>query len=122
MQFEGQRMVTNECFNSEPDRIPLPDGEYVFSWYCTELAPVLVRRPWWNLWGRDRIELREQQTRKMLCGLPADEATVIRNASSRWHSNATGRLLTRMMGQKPEMAQLEADRPATAYVATGPNA
>jgi hypothetical protein len=37
----------------------------VFSYYVYQNIPKLVRRPWWNFWGRDKLEFSQQPIRRV---------------------------------------------------------
>lgn len=95
----------------------LPKGTYLFSFFSKRAVPVLVRRAWWKVFGRDRIELAQREERTVLAGLSAEEATVIRDLARDWLSPG-GRVLTRLMGQAPSKVQLELGALSSSYVAT----
>ena len=50
---------------------------YIFSYYKKVKVPVLIRRPWWNLFGRDALEMREQLQRQCFADIPKDEADLL---------------------------------------------
>ena len=79
---------------------PLPEGSYVFSWHTKQQTSVLVRRPWWNLFGKDRIEYVEVDVLKVIYDLPADVATVIKQLSDQNWNHPAGKLLMRLMDDK----------------------
>ena len=55
--------------------------KFVFSCYVKKAQPVLHRRPWWNLWGRDRIEYVQQWDRVYFAGLNQKQADAIIKAN-----------------------------------------
>lgn len=106
--------------------------EYVLSWWSKELAQVLVRRPWWNLLGKDQIVTWPIWQRKSIKGLSKEEADMFISASpASAHGDFTDprfRFLSRVMGGDPRMVQLEeftvtvqADQNPSEYVSVGVN-
>ena len=80
--------------------------DYIFSYYSSHQVPVLKRRPWWNLWGKDRIVMEDAWARHNFHGIPKDEADLIINASrGRWQTPG-GRLIVRLIGPVSQV-QLE---------------
>lgn len=85
--------------------------KYIFS-YCKKVkVPVLVRRPWWNLVGRDTIKMREQLHRHVIADIPETEAKLLIGDS------ATMRLICKVLGEI-QMVQLESTPEAGDYIAT----
>lgn len=50
---------------------------YVFSYYKPEKIPVLVRRPWYNIFGKDSIKFRFSNTRECIDNITKAEADMI---------------------------------------------
>ena len=90
---------------------------YTFSYYSPTKTPVLKRRPWWNLFGRDTIVTEETLGRRVIADIPQDEADLILAASENYWNTAFGRIFVRMLG-KVSMVQLESDPQATSYIPT----
>lgn len=76
---------------------------YIFSCYMNRPHPALKRRPWWNLFGRDRIVMQDRQTRIVIHGIPEDEAQILMDAPA----SAAWRLFIRLLGGPVWMVQLE---------------
>lgn len=93
-------------------------SHYTFSWFTKRKAPVLKRRPWWNVFGRDTIELREQWERIEICNIPEREAMLLKDASAGHWDSPLGTLLVRMMSN-PLSIQLEQYGASSAYMPTG---
>lgn len=90
---------------------------YTFSYHKKHQVPVLKRRPWWNLFGKDSIVMEDAWTRHNFHGIPQDEADLIINASrGRWKT-AGGRLLVRLIGPISQV-QLEQSPDYSPYVNT----
>ncbi len=113
------RRVKNEPHYSEPDATVLPSGNYTFSYYSPTLEPTLVRRPWWNLFGKDSIKMVERSTRYTICGIPECEAQLIVSASNEYWNNPIGRLLLRVIDKPVAMVQLEQVHATSPYVSVG---
>ena len=96
----------------------LPEGEYTVSWYCVESVPCLVRRPWWNLLGQDRLEYNKGVVLKRFSGLSAAEGKLLREALFNYWQTDLGRLLRRFMGKHQTMLMLESGHAASQYLAT----
>jgi hypothetical protein len=91
---------------------------YTFSWFTRRKTPVLKRRPWWNVFGRDTIELREQWERISIYNIPDREARLLKDASAGHWDSPLGTLLVRMMSN-PHSIQLEQYGASSAYMPTG---
>lgn len=50
---------------------------YVFSYYKPEKIPVLVRRPWYNIFGKDSIKFRFSNTRECIDNITKAEADMV---------------------------------------------
>lgn len=89
---------------------------YTFSCYVKRDVPVLKRRPWWNLFGRDTLTTARQWVRMCLTDITEDEKDLILGG---WDAPAV-RLLRRAVGSVVANVQLEEDvRDASPYVTTG---
>jgi hypothetical protein len=93
---------------------------YVFSYYARVRTPVLVRRPWWNLFGKDRIEFVEHRNRKSRHDLTEAEAKLIMDASANYWNTPAGSLLIKLLDE-PSMHGIQLAHGATAseYVSVG---
>ena len=83
--------------------------EFVFSFYVKQPIPILVRRPWWNLFGRDKICYQDGWVRKTFANLSQSEADILVSASHGSWNAPISRLLLRLMGETPSMIQIEED-------------
>lgn len=50
---------------------------YSFSYNVGVRTPVIVRRKWWNLFGKDKVEFVEHSTRKCVNNLTSAEADIL---------------------------------------------
>jgi hypothetical protein len=91
---------------------------YCFSFYVDSTEPRLVRRPWWNVFGRDRLEIVPVKKRVVISDLNVAEADILKNVFNNQGSLSLQYLLVRLMGRNPEDIQLEVGRPATEYIPT----
>lgn len=83
---------------------------YTLSYYRPTRTARLVRRPWWNLFGRDRVELVDSHERVAVWGINKRGAELLQT------TDASDILGIAVPGIK--MLQLESGAPATAYVPT----
>lgn len=97
----------------------LQPGKYTFSYYTVVNIPVLEPRPWWKIFGRDKIRIERRSERRVYSGLSAPEAQVIADASNlhSW-SLPTARVIKMLVGHDATHVQLELGEPATSYVPT----
>ena len=86
---------------------------YIFSYRKPTRTPYLVRRPWWNLWGRDKIEYKELETGYVHNDVSEDESQMLQN------DKTAARLIQRLIPGM-WMVQLEAAAFASSYIATKP--
>lgn len=93
-------------------------SDYTFSYFIKTKAPRLTRRSWWNVFGRDSIEMVDSWERKVFTGLTKAEADIIISASSGAFNSALSQLLLRLMGGKPIDIQLEQGASANEYIKT----
>jgi len=92
--------------------------KHTFSIYVKQNVPTLVRRPWWNLLGRDRIELKKQWVRRSFCDLNGAQALLFQHAGGFQNTN-WGKLFLRAMGEEFHSTQLERQQDeASKYVIT----
>lgn len=91
---------------------------YTFSYYTKRPVPHIKRRPWWNLFGTDSIEYKEQWERVEISRLTEDEGRLLLEASSNYWDVPLGTLLLRILGLVYQ-AQLEVDGPSKSYVICG---
>lgn len=56
------------------------DNKYVFSCYIKKNIQILKRRPWWNLFGRDKFVPRCQWVRVILSDLNEAQSQALREA------------------------------------------
>lgn len=100
----------------------MSDQKFVFSYYRKVAQPFLVRRPWWNIFGRDRIESRQVWQRVCLADLQQDEADIL-IANGPAATSAVGRLVHRLMGEsysvQVERQMVSMLKNPSEYVATG---
>lgn len=80
---------------------------YTFSYLKKTPHTYLVRRPWWNLWGRDSLETEYRWTRHSHNGLSKAEADILIGASQDYWHSPMSTLLLRMMGNEVWMVQVE---------------
>ena len=52
-------------------------GTYAFSYNVGVRTPVVVRRKWWSLFGKDHVEFVEHSTRKCVTDLTKAEADIL---------------------------------------------
>lgn len=52
-------------------------GTYSFSYNVGVRTPVVVRRKWWNLFGKDHVEFVEHSTRKCVTDLTKAEVDIL---------------------------------------------
>ena len=50
---------------------------YLFSYNTGVRTPVVIRRKWWNLFGKDSVEFVEHSTRKCVNNLTSAEADIL---------------------------------------------
>ena len=50
---------------------------YSFSYNVGVRTPVVVRRKWWNLFGKDKVEFVEHSTRKRVTDITMAEADIL---------------------------------------------
>lgn len=50
---------------------------YSFSYNVGVRTPVVVRRKWWNLFGKDKVEFVEHSTRKRVTDITRAEADIL---------------------------------------------
>lgn len=97
----------------------LPKGTYTFSFYRKVATPVLARRPWWNLMGKDSIEMRHGWERCVLGSLTQQQANLVSGAMTKMAGRSdTEVLISQLIGADAKHAQLEQGKPATPYIQT----
>ncbi len=94
-------------------------AEYTLSWYTIEKVPMLVRRPWWNIFGRDRIEFIDKWVRKVHHRIPEDEALILIEHIGQYKLHPMTYLIHRLMGKSLNSIQLEVSGEASEYIAFG---
>lgn len=52
------------------------DSTYTLSFYAPYNKPILVRRPWWNLFGHDKVGTVQSTMRYVFHGLTAQQAKI----------------------------------------------
>lgn len=88
---------------------------YKFSYHIKRLVPHIKRRPWWNLFGKDSIEYKEQWVRTAVSGLTKEEGELLIVASCNYWKEPLGVLLLRLIGVMHNV-QLEVDKPTNPYI------
>ncbi len=86
---------------------------YTLSYYTKIKTPVLIRRSWWNLFGKDRIEMVEQWNLRIITDLSKIEADLLLSISTTNWNSALGKLLLRFMGNNPLLMVLLEDNTVT---------
>ena len=88
--------------------------QYVLSYTVDALKPKLVRRPWWNIFGRDSIVMERVPTRITHLNVNEYEASIL---MARPPCRGFRELLHRFAGGNVTMMQLEEGiNPSTNYV------
>ena len=80
------------------------DTTYILSFRHKALLPSLKRRPWWNLFGRDKIEWAEGWQHKVAYGITESEAQLLIHKKM---PPTTGMLLVSRLFKDVCMMQLE---------------
>lgn len=80
---------------------------YIFSCWTRVRIPVLVRRPWWNLFGSDTIKSKEVNQRRIIADLDEEEGKLL--MESEFAKTAPQRLFIKALGGQISMVQLEED-------------
>lgn len=86
-------------------------SEYTFSYYVMQVEPKLVRRPWWKVFGRDRIVMEQNLTRKSVAPLSASEAALLQRGD-------VALLIQKVLLPEAHSFQLEQSGPVSSYVST----
>ena len=94
---------------------------YLFSCFIKRPQARLVRRPWWNLWGRDSITYVEVWERIHIRDLSGDETSVLLEAGEEAWGSPWARLFIKALGNNPQHFQVETVGDPTQYVATSQN-
>lgn len=89
---------------------------YTFSYFTKITQPVIKRRPWWNIFGQDTIELVPRNERKVYVGLSQEEATLLSRATT--GLDHTSSLLRRFLKDGTELQLEEGTPPQTPYIMT----
>lgn len=90
---------------------------YTFSYHKKHQVPVLKRRPWWNLFGKDSIVMEDAWTRYNFHGLTKPEADLIIKASENYWNTPLATLLLRIIGPITQV-QVEQEPTCNPYVST----
>lgn len=94
-------------------------GTYAFSYNVGVRTPVVVRRKWWNLFGKDHVEFVEHSTRKCVADLTRIEADIL--VGSLRHG-PTISLINKIIGPSCYWQVEDVSAAASTYVSTTPTA
>lgn len=86
---------------------------YTLSYYYGEKQPVLVRRPWWKIFGSDTIRMETRLVRR-ICTLSDAEGEILTGDDA----EAALALLKSILPDTAQMLQLEQGRRPTPYIPT----
>jgi hypothetical protein len=84
-------------------------SEYTFSCYVKSKQPRLKKRKWWNLFGRDSIEMADRWNAFVVGNLSESEAELVKNNTI---------LFMRFIGSEPKSPMLEVGKLSTPYIKT----
>lgn len=83
---------------------------FVFSYNVAVPTAVLKRRPWWNIFGRDRLVLEDRWQHRVLRNLTQEQADLLKSCTDNiLLSELLLNLLSRP-GEKLDSVQLEVER------------
>ncbi len=91
---------------------------YTFSVYVPVNRQRVVRRRWWNLWGRDEIVTDKQWEHRVLHRLDQQAADMLIEMSSSHYLSPSARLFIWALGGEVSHFQLEEIPSASPYIAT----
>lgn len=92
---------------------------YTLSYLHKIRTPILVRRPWWNLFGKDRIEFVENWNRRVIPDLTKAEADILIHATYCYWNLPIATLILKLLGEPTlDRMQLEGTTKASANIPT----
>lgn len=107
-------LMNSGVVNPHLDKPDTKPASYIFSYHVPKEIPVLVRRPWWNFWGRDSIELKSLLMYQYHA-MSKEEGEFLESTLNT--PSAASRVLMALAG-KPSHIQLECVEQPTQYIPT----
>ena len=87
---------------------------YTFSYYIKEQTPYIQKRKWWNLFGSDSLQFKDQWVRKVYTISDKRIADLLIASSGKWFLDDLGKII--LGNSEVTQVQLEECASSTQYI------